>query len=186
MPDEKFKRPIQFVQQEDRFKPNEVGLNHPNTSAFVRLKDNGDIEIVAGEGLAIILHPAKRSITLVADSIKFMTKEHGGLRWNGQLFNETADTFNEPTFVPASDDDSYGLYKGVEQFLYDDDDEDNSPLVTMAGDLPPEIAELLSQTTEKRSYPEAMVTDPETGAQVTYRQYYTKYGKAPPFGVNGG
>lgn len=181
MPDKKFKRPIQFVQEEDRFRPNEVGITHPENSSFFRIKDNGDIELVAGDGLAIILHPNKRSVTIVADSIKFMTREHGGLRWNGQLFNEMADTFNEPTFVPASDEDSYGLYKGVEQFLYDDDDEEE--MVALAGDLPPEIAALLSQTTEKRSYPQVMVYDPETGAEVSYRQFYIKYGKPPPFGA---
>lgn len=183
MASERFKRPIQFVQEQDRFGPNEVGITHPENDSFFRIRDNGDIELIAGEGLGMIFHPAKRSVTIIADSIKFMTREHGGLRWNNQLFNETADTFNEPTFVPARDDEAYGLYKGVEQFLYDDDDED--ALVGLAGDLPPDIAELLSQTTMKRSYPESVVQDPETGGLISYRNYYTKYGKPPPFGANG-
>lgn len=185
MPGEKFKRPIQFVQEEDRFRPNEVGITHPENEGYFRIKDNGDIEIMASSECGIIIHPARNTITLVADNIKFLTKEHGGLRWNGQLFNEMADTFNEPALVPASDDDSYGLYNGVEQFLYDDTD-DEEQIVALAGDLPPEIAELLSKTSDKRTYPEVMVTDPETGGQISYRSYYVKYGKAPTFGVNGG
>lgn len=186
---EKFRRPTHFVQGQDIFRNDEVGITHPNNKAFIRCKDNGDIEIVAGEGCSIILHPAKRSITFVADSIKFLTQSGSqGLTWNNQAFNENADTFNEPTFLPIRDEDGYSLYKGVDHFLYGDagNDVESAPIVPDL--IPPELAMRLGGADTVASYPTASVTDPETGETVTYQQYYDKYKRPPPFGngvVNG-
>lgn len=176
--DEKFRRPTQFVQEQDRFGANEVGLNHPNNQSFLRIRNNGDIEIVAGERCSIIMSPSTSTIAFVADNIKFLTKENGGLRWNNLLFNQAADSFNEPSFVPAADHETFGLYKGVEQFIYDEQNED-APIV--ANDIPADIAAVLYKTRD-RTMPETMVNDPETGETISYRTYYTRYGKPPPFG----
>lgn len=178
---EKFDRPIKFVQGQDTYRPNEVGVTHPANPAFIRLKDNGDIEISACEGCTIIMHPAKRSITFVADSIKFLTRSGmQGLTWNGQAFNENADTFNEPMMVPLGDDDAYSPYKGVEHFMYGrSEDPEAMPL---PGALPFQLARAISGKTMQGQYPQTPVTDPETGETITWQQYYERYGKPPPFG----
>jgi hypothetical protein len=180
---ETFRRPVHFVEGQDTFRNSEVGVTHPNTSAFVRLKDNGDVEIVAGEGCSIILHTAKKSITFVADSVKFLTRTgSGGLVWNKQAFNENADTFNEPALVPIRDEDGYSLYKGVDHFLYGDTGkEETAP--PMSPDIPPELAVKLRSGESMTNFPNASVTDPETGAVITYEQYYAKFKRPPPFGT---
>jgi len=99
------------------FAEREVGITHPDVTGFIRIRNNGDIEIVAGEGLAIVLNPHSNSITFVADHIKFMTKHEGGLRWNDLSFNDRATNFSEPTLVKVDDArEGYGLYKGVDHF----------------------------------------------------------------------
>lgn len=163
--DDRFPRPRQLLYGEDEFKDNEVGITHPDTSAFVRLKDNGDVEIVAGEGLMIVLHPTKRSITFVADSIKFLTRDQGGLRWNQSFFNERAANFNEPTLIPADDQSASSIYKGVEYFLHDEQPEADP-----------------TDVVRRKHFPEVQVTDPETGDQISYGRYYVKYGRPPAFG----
>lgn len=104
---------------QDYFHKNEVGLNHPDTQAYVRLHDNGDVEITGCEGLSVVLHPAKRSMTFIADTVKFITKDDG-LSWNKLAFNKDAWQFNQPTFHPIDEQASLkGLYRGVEDFLKD-------------------------------------------------------------------
>jgi len=112
-----FNNPQDDVDRDSRFKGREVGLNHPDLPSFIKLTSNGDIEIVAGDGLSIILNPHSRSITFVADHVKFMTKHEDGLRWNRLSFNERATNFNEPTLVEVDDArEGYGLYKGVDHY----------------------------------------------------------------------
>lgn len=167
--EDRFRRPTSLVNGEDEFKDNEVGITHPETSGFIRLKDNGDIEIVAGEGVMIVMQPASKTITFVADSIKFMTRDRQGLRWNGSYFNENAANFNEPTLVPADDQGSRSLYKGVEYFLKPDPEAPNPlPVPGQAG----------------MSFPQVMVTDPESGESISYYQYYEKYKTTPRFGAS--
>lgn len=114
-----FKPGSDRVESENRYGDREVGLNHPDVPGFVRIRDNGDIEIVGGEGLAFIMSPSTGSITLVADKIKFLTKE-SGLRWNKKTFNGKATKYNEPTFTVVDDVASAGLYRDVNYFLDDD------------------------------------------------------------------
>lgn len=117
-----FENPEELNQAQDTFSSREVGLTHPDVPGFLRIKDNGDIEIVAGEGLSIIMNAASRSITFVADSVKFLTKDEG-LRWNKLLFNGQATTFNEPTFSPTEDvAGSNHIYRDVAYFLNEDDE----------------------------------------------------------------
>lgn len=105
---------------QDTFQKREVGLNHPDNKSHIRLHNNGDVEITAGEGLSIWLHAGSRSITFVADSIKFITRDDG-LHWNRLNFNKDAWQFNESTFYRAEDVDARkGLYRGVEMFLKDE------------------------------------------------------------------
>jgi hypothetical protein len=174
MATDRFVRPV--LHDADTFQDTEVGLNHPTSQAYVRLKDNGDVEIVAGDGLAIVLHKQQRSITIVADSIRFLTKAQGGLRWNDKLFNERGDAFQEPTLVPAGEEDAFNLYKGVEHFIYDDPNEPTDQQRTLPAGIP--------QTPPGHPFPDVQVKDPETAADISYEQYYAKYGKPPPFGAS--
>lgn len=152
-----------YVQDQDFFGNREVGLNHPDVNSYVRLKDNGDIEIMANEGLGIILRPAKNSILIYADHVKIMTKEQDGLRWNSLSFNPMATSYNEPTFVKQIATDFHNTYKGVEHFLFDQEE----------------------QPTEENKipvFPQVMVTDPASQEQITWKQYYIKYHRNPPMG----
>lgn len=105
---------------QDNFHKQEVGLTHPNRPSYVRLHDNGDVEITACEGLSVWLHAASRSITFIADSVKFITRDDG-FKWNKLNLNKDAWQFNQPTFHPSSDDTvNQGLYRGVDMFMQDD------------------------------------------------------------------
>lgn len=122
----RFESPDRNIQREDRYGAREVGLTHPDVPGFVRLRDNGDIEIVAGEGVSILMNARNRSITFVAESIKFLTKTEDGLRWNKVSFNEAATNANEPTFVDSDDIDAMSsLYFGAD-YYYEIDGEDLS------------------------------------------------------------
>lgn len=114
-----FETPLAAVDSQDRFSRTETGLKHPNIEdLFVRLRDNGDLELVAGEGLAIVLHPSNRSITFIADHINFITQSDEGLRWNHVAFNSRAVSFHEPTFIAKNDEqlDAYNTYEGLDVF----------------------------------------------------------------------
>lgn len=96
---EEFEHPSRILPEVNKFLRREPGLTHPDMPSFMRLRDNGDIEIMAAEGLGIVLNARTMSITLVADHIKFMTRHEDGLRWNDVSFNDRAVSFNEPTFI---------------------------------------------------------------------------------------
>lgn len=113
-------RPTGEIADQSNFSVTEVGITHQFTNAFVRLTDSGDVEIVAGEGLAIILHTANKSITMVADKIRFITKDDGGLVWNTRVFNDRATKFTEPAFVSFAPEDGVGIFRGAGDFLEED------------------------------------------------------------------
>lgn len=114
------RRPSDIIVRKDRFGYREVGITHPDNPSFIRIADSGNIEAMAGDGLGIIMHPHNKSITLVADNIKFLTKENHGLRWNKLSFNSQATKFTEPAFVPYEEDDIKDLYRGTEKYFGDD------------------------------------------------------------------
>jgi hypothetical protein len=91
------------LRKRNSFSRREVGLTHPDTSAFVRLNDRGEVEIFAGEELGIIISPSTKSISIFADVVKIVTKEDYGLRWNNMSFNYSGDEFNEPSLVKTNE-----------------------------------------------------------------------------------
>lgn len=106
--------------KDSEFSKSEVGLTHMGTDSFIRLCDNGNIEIFAGQEAAIILNPNTGTVTINADCIKFKTRERGGLRWNKMLFNAKATGFSEPTFITIEDGiDTKNRYRGVNYFASD-------------------------------------------------------------------
>ena len=110
-----FTSPAAIPNRQNRFSGREVGLTHPDTDAFIRLTDDGGVEIVGGPGLSVLMGP--RGINFVADTVRFVCKD---LRWNDLMFNEQADSFQEPAFIDA-DENTTDLYAGVSYFTDGDD-----------------------------------------------------------------
>lgn len=79
--------------QDDFIKPDEVALKHPQTGAIVRLRDDGCIDIFAGDQLGIRLDPQTNSINLFGERINFFggqihfRSKPNGLIWNGYSLN---------------------------------------------------------------------------------------------------
>ena len=111
------KRPTSIQLGQQRFGDREVGLAHPDTNGFIRLTDTGDIEIMANEGLGIILSANNSSITIIADQVKFVTREKNGLRWNDKAFNYNAYKFTEPCLVPYEADVSRDVFADIDNYL---------------------------------------------------------------------
>lgn len=107
-----------ITRQQAQFGAREVGLTHPDLPSYIRLGDNGQIMIMADQNVGIILDPIQKTITLVGDRVKFLTKEDGGLRWNQLAFNPKATKYSEPTFKMLSDQVG-GAYDGISDFLED-------------------------------------------------------------------
>jgi hypothetical protein len=113
-----FGRSHDILSHQDTFGVREVGVTHPDVSSHVRLKDNGDIEILSGEGVGLLINRKNRSITLFADHVRFLTKDDDtGMRWNKLAFNPRATTFNEPAFLSVAHDDMYNLYKDTDGYF---------------------------------------------------------------------
>lgn len=163
-----FEQPDGEIARRDRFTSTEVGLTHEFTHAFVRLGDSGDIEISAGEGLGIVMHPQNKSITFVADNIKFLTRDEEGLRWNKLAFNSQATKFNEPAFLHLESDDSMNPYRDLDEFLEDEDTPVTRSIV--------EDGEIV---TIPRSI--STIRDPDTGDRFdgTETDFFRLYGRYP-------
>ncbi len=86
------------LNKRNEFSRREVGLNHPDNHSFLRLNDDGDIEIFAAPGVGMVISGASKSISLFADKIKFFCSENG-LRWNNFNFNYSAIDYSQPTLV---------------------------------------------------------------------------------------
>lgn len=109
--------PHDIIDQQNTFSANEPGLTHPNQSSHVRLRDNGDIEIVAGDVVSMVMSLSSRTITFTADVVKFLTKDQQGLRWNNLAFNPKAATYSQPTFLALTDDHIVDLYQGASAYV---------------------------------------------------------------------
>lgn len=86
------------IKKRREFSDREVGLTHPDLSSFIRLNDQGDIELFATPGIGIVISGKSKTISIFSDSIRFYSKEDG-LRWNNYNFNYSASTYSEPTLV---------------------------------------------------------------------------------------
>ena len=109
-------KPYAQINKANKFGLREVGINHPDTTSFIKLSDNGDISIMAQDGLGIIISYAQNCIFLVGDNVKFLTKEDEGLRWNGLAFNPKATTYSEPAFIFPKKQTA-GIYDGLSDFV---------------------------------------------------------------------
>lgn len=98
------------------FSRREVGLNHPDNNSFIRLNDEGDIEIFATAGVGIVISASGRSISLFADKIKMFCSETG-LRWNNFNFNYSAYDYSQPTLVKVDSKTINSAQNGAEHYL---------------------------------------------------------------------
>lgn len=103
------------LSNEQKFGETEVGLKHPLTGSFVRLCDDGSIQICVGERGETAIVMNERGVTIYADKINLVTG-FGGLTWNGKSFNPKATYLGEATLLdlprehrnPSSGLDEYG------------------------------------------------------------------------------
>lgn len=108
------------LSSQDTFSANDVGLTNPYNDNFIKLGENGIIEIYAGNGTGIILNPNARSITFTADSIKFMTNKEDGMRWNDMSFNSQATSYTEPPLIPYEQETRPNAFRDLDDYLEDD------------------------------------------------------------------
>lgn len=104
------------VDSRKEFSDREVGLTHPDNRGFLRIADNGDIEIFSGAGIGMIISSESGTISLFADSIRLHTKDDE-LRWNGYTFNPSADDFSEPTFIKTNMQKVHSAVRNVDYYL---------------------------------------------------------------------
>lgn len=124
------------------FSDREVGITHPDLSSFIRLNDQGDIEIFAAPGVGIVISSRSKSISLFGDSVRLITKEDG-LRWNNYNFNYAASNYIEPTLIKLNKDSIHSAINGIHHFLSNlssvQEESANpvtiSPEYTFAGDM---------------------------------------------------
>lgn len=138
------------VNKMSSFNEREVGITHPDNNSFVKINDNGDIEAFAGEGLGIIIRAKNRSITLMADTVRFMVRDMG-VSINDTTINEKARKFTEPSLIPYDFDRHPTMYEYTESYINDDYD--------YVG-------------------PDKII-DPNTKMTITREEYKEKYGKYP-------
>jgi len=124
------------LKKRKEFSDREVGLTHPDLSSFIRLTDQGDIEIFAAPGVGIIISSRSKSISLFGDSIRFFSKEDG-LRWNSYNFNYAASNYIEPTLVKINPKTIHSANNKVSYYLdlfklYEDKEEQNT--ITISGE----------------------------------------------------
>ena len=86
------------LNRRSQFSQREVGLTHPDTSSFLRLNDEGDIEIFAAPGVGIVISASSTTISFFAEKVRFFCGEDG-LRWNEFNFNYAASDYSQPTLV---------------------------------------------------------------------------------------
>ncbi len=46
--------PVKIIADQDKFDDREVGLTHPDNGGFIRVCNNGDIELSSGEGVFVL------------------------------------------------------------------------------------------------------------------------------------
>lgn len=98
------------------FSDREVGLTHPDMSSFIRLNDNGDIEIFAAPGIGMVISSSSRSISFFGNFVKFFTKDDG-LRWNTYKFNMSSYDYSQPTLVKINKKEMNSAQDGVYHYL---------------------------------------------------------------------
>lgn len=108
---------IKHLSLEDTFNLSEVGLTHPDNDAYVKLCNDGSVEIYAGKDTGIFMNPNTKTITFMADKVKFVTNKEDGICWNDKEFNSQATSFTEPALVPVEAKPENGTYRHFANYI---------------------------------------------------------------------
>lgn len=116
----RFERPFNNLLAQNQFSLREPGLTHPDNETYIKLRDNGDIELVVSEGLGMVFNKRKRSVTIIADEIKFLTSLGDSITWNDKKLNSQAVLYTQPALVPTEAHEKFSPYTGTEEFFESD------------------------------------------------------------------
>jgi hypothetical protein len=158
------------IKKRKEFSDREVGLSHPDLSSFIRLNDQGDIEIFAAPGIGIIISARSKSISFFGDSVRINTKEDG-LRWNSYNFNYAASSYIEPTLVKINHNLIHSAQNGVSYYLdsakkYDQEEKQKPITITGEYGFAPSIDPL------KQNYQSEYSIDGLTNEQIGLLEIY--------------
>lgn len=115
----RFEQQYNQLRTEESFSGREVGLNHPDNSSFIKVADNGDITLSVGTGCSIIMSSVNKSITFVADNVKFLVRDEDGVKINDLILNSKATKYSEPTFIERDPSEYNYLYDDVNSYVTD-------------------------------------------------------------------
>ena len=158
------------IKKRKEFSDREVGLTHPDLSSFIRLNDQGDIEIFAAPGIGIIISARSKSISFFGDSVRMFTKEDG-LRWNTYNFNYSASSYIEPTLVKINNKSIHSAQNGVSYYLdlakkYDQEEKQKPITITGEYGFAPPVDQL------KQEYQSEYSIDGLTNEQIGLLEIY--------------
>lgn len=143
---------VQQLAQQNTFSTREVGVNHPDTPGYIRLTDQGDIQLMADDGLGIIINYKYRSITIMADTVRFQTTDNEGLAWNTNFFNPAATTFSQATLLPGTGANVKNVFDGTENYYSSGNNITNNVVpVPGASNVPTVQSQDLSQVKQQTS-----------------------------------
>jgi hypothetical protein len=164
------------VQKRREFSDREVGLTHPDLSSFIRLNDQGDIEIFAAPGVGIVISGRSKSISLFGDQIRMHCNEDG-LRWNNYNFNYSSSDYSEPTLVKLNYKSIHSAQNGISYYLdrmNDLEDQENQKTVTISGDYGFNQEQIIPKQTYTSEDDLSDLTFEQVGLLEAYSSNYSK------------
>lgn len=169
--------PVEAEMQKRReFSDREVGLTHPDLASFIRLNDQGDIEIFASPGVGIVISGRSKSISLFGDEIRLHCKEDG-LRWNNYNFNYSSSDYSEPTLVKLNYKNIHSAQNGISYYLdrmNDLEDQEKQKTVTISGDYGFNQEQIIPQQTYTSEDDLSDLTFEQIGLLEAYSSNYSK------------
>jgi len=169
--------PVEAEMQKRReFSDREVGLTHPDLASFIRLNDQGDIEIFASPGVGIVISGRSKSISLFGDEIRLHCKEDG-LRWNNYNFNYSSSDYSEPTLVKLNYKNIHSAQNGISYYLdrmNDSEDQEKQKTVTISGDYGFNEEQIIPQQTYTSEDDLSDLTFEQVGLLEAYSSNYSK------------
>jgi hypothetical protein len=101
MMDNLYKHPRRDLEVEQRFSTTELGFRHPFTGSYIRVGDDGSIQITVGDSGRTGITLDENGITIFGDKITILSGPNG-FSWNGKDFNPCSDRVDEPTLISRS------------------------------------------------------------------------------------
>jgi hypothetical protein len=164
------------VQKRREFSDREVGLTHPDLSSFIRLNDQGDIEIFAAPGVGIVISSRSKSISLFGDEIRLHCKEDG-LRWNNYNFNYSSSDFSEPTLVKMNYKNIHSAQNGISYYLdrmNELEDQEKQKTITISGEYGFNEEQVIPQQVYSSENDLSDLTFEQVGLLEAYSSTYSK------------